>query len=204
MSDPISTIAMAAGLGWASGLRLYLVVFLLGMLGRLGWVALPEHLQILSHTPVLAVAGIMLLAEFLVDKIPGFDSLWDTIHTVIRIPAGALLAAGTVAGIDPDFTLAAALAGGVLAGTSHFAKAGTRALINTSPEPFSNWTASFGEDLLVPAGLWAALAHPAVFLALLAVFVLAACWLTPKLWRAVKRLREIIGKAVGERRTRAS
>lgn len=197
MSDPLSTIALAAGLGWASGLRLYLLVFVLGALGRLGLLALPEHLQLLSHTPILALSGALLAAEFLADKVPGFDSLWDAVHTFIRIPAGALLAAGTVAGVDPQWTFAAALLGGALAGTSHFTKAGTRALINVSPEPVSNWTASFTEDAMTAAGIWTAVAHPAVFLALLAVFLGISAWLAPKLWRGLQRMLGLVAKLAG-------
>ena len=186
MGDLVSTIAMAAGLSWASGLRLYAVLFAVGVAGKMGFVALPEHLQILSHNGVLAASGLMLTLEFFADKIPAIDSLWDSIHTFIRIPAGALLAAGAVAPIGPEWAFIAALLGGTLTGASHFTKAGSRALINTSPEPFSNWAASFGEDFLVAGGLWAALFAPVLFLIGLGLFLLFAIWMLPKIWRGVR------------------
>ncbi len=193
MGDIVSTIAMAAGLSWASGLRLYAVLFIVGVLGKMGFIALPEHLQILSHNGVLVASGLMLAVEFFADKIPAIDSLWDSIHTFIRVPAGALLAAGTVAHISPEWAFIAALLGGALTGGTHLTKAGSRALINTSPEPFSNWTASFGEDAMVAGGLWAALFAPVLFLVGLALFLLFMFWILPKIWRGVrlvlKRLR---------------
>jgi Domain of unknown function (DUF4126) len=177
---------MAAGLSWASGLRLYAVLFAVGVLGKMGFIALPAHLQILAHNGVLIASGLMLAMEFFADKIPAIDSLWDSVHTFIRIPAGALLAAGAVAHISPEWAFVAALLGGTLTGSTHFTKAGSRALINTSPEPFSNWTASFGEDFMVAGGLWAALFSPVVFLIGLFLFVLLMFWTLPKIWRGVK------------------
>lgn len=183
----VTTIAMAAGLGWASGMRLYAVLFFLGVLHYAGIYALPENLQVLAHPTVMAISGFLFLVEFLADKIPAFDSLWDALHTFIRIPGGALLAAAAVAGSDPALGVAAGLLGGTMAAGSHFTKSGGRALINASPEPFSNWAASFSEDTLAMAGLWAALKYPLAFLALLALFILCAAWLLPRLWRGVKR-----------------
>ena len=177
---------MAAGLSWASGLRLYAVLFVVGVLGKMGFIALPEHLQILSHSGVLAASGLMLTIEFFADKIPAIDSLWDAIHTFIRIPAGALLAAGTVADISPEWALVAALLGGTLTSGSHFVKAGSRALINTSPEPFSNWAASFSEDVMVAGSLWAALFAPILFFIGLSIFLLLMFWTLPKIWRGVR------------------
>lgn len=178
---------MAAGLSWASGLRLYAVIFTVGVLGKMGFVVLPEHLQILARDGVLAASAFMLAVEFLADKIPIVDSLWDSIHTFIRIPAGALLAAGAVAHLSPEWAfLAAALLGGTLTSGSHFTKAGSRALINMSPEPFSNWAASFGEDFMVAGGLWAALFAPVLFLGGLALFLLLMIWTLPKIWRGVR------------------
>ncbi len=177
---------MAAGLSWASGLRLYAVLFSVGVLGKMGFVALPEHLQLLSNNTVIAASGVMLAAEFFADKIPAIDTLWDSIHTFIRIPAGALLAAGAVAHISPEWAVVAALLGGTLTSGSHFTKAGSRALINISPEPFSNWAASFGEDFMVAGGLWAALFAPVLFLVGLAVFLLFMIWMLPKIWRGVR------------------
>ena len=130
--------------------------------------------------------------EFLVDKVPGIDSVWDALHTFIRIPAGALLAAGAVAHISPEWAFIAALLGGTLTGGTHLTKAGSRALINTSPEPFSNWAASFGEDFLVAGGLWAALFAPVLFLVALALFIVLVIWLLPKLWRGVKMVSRFL------------
>ena len=194
---------MAAGLSWASGLRLYLALFMVGALGKIGWIVLPDHLQILSRDGVLYASIFMLTMEFLADKIPLFDSLWDSLHTFIRIPAGAALAAGAVADIGPEWAFIAALLGGTLSSGSHFTKAGSRALINLSPEPFSNWAASFGEDFMAAAGLWAALFAPALFFVGLALFLLLMAWLLPKIWRGVrlvlKRTRDVQVQPVTER-----
>lgn len=196
--DPLTAIATAAGLGWASGMRLYAVLFFLGVLQHAGIYTLPPGLQPLAHPAVMAVSGFLFFVEFLADKVPGVDSLWDAVHTFIRIPAGAVLAAAAVASSDPGFAIAAGLLGGVIAAGTHFTKAGSRALINASPEPFSNWTASLGEDFLSALGLFAALKYPLLFLFLLALFIAAAIFLLPKLWRGIKRvlatLRERLGR----------
>lgn len=186
--DVLTATAMAAGLGWASGMRLYAVLFFLGLLQHAGIHVLPQNLQVLAHPTVMAISGFLFLVEFFADKIPGFDTLWDALHTFIRIPAGAVLAAAAVASGDPALGIAAGLLGGVIAAGAHLTKAGSRALINTSPEPFSNWTASFSEDTLALVGLWTALKYPLVFLALLVLFILLALWLLPKLWRGLKRV----------------
>jgi hypothetical protein len=184
--DMIQSVALAAGLAWGSGIRLYAVLFLAGLMARLGYVELPPDLALLTHAAVLVASGSMVLIEFFADKVPGLDTLWDAAHTFIRIPAGALLAALALADQDPALILAAAILGGTLTSAVHLAKAGSRALINTSPEPFSNWTASFGEEALLLGGLWTAFAHPLVFLAGLALFLLAALWLLPKIWRGLR------------------
>jgi hypothetical protein len=181
--DTLQLVALAAALGWASGIRLYAVLFIVGGLGFLGWFELPEHLRILAHPLVLAASGFMVLVEFFADKIPGVDTLWDLAHTLVRIPAGAALAASVFGDSPPAWTLAAAIVGGTLAAGSHFTKAGARMAINTSPEPFSNWAASFGEDLLVGVLLYLALAHPIALLIVLAILVALTLWLLPKLWR---------------------
>jgi hypothetical protein len=185
-SSLLQQLALAGGLAWASGMRLYAAVFIVGLLGRLGYVDLPAHLLVLQHTAVLAAAGVMLAAEFLVDKVPGFDSAWDAIHTFIRIPAGALLAWGAMGDQAPALQLAVVILGGAITSGTHLAKSGARAAINTSPEPFSNWTASFGEDGLLLAGLWLAFHHPLLFLVLLAAFLALVAWLVPKLFRFVR------------------
>ncbi len=181
-------LALAAALGWASGVRLYLVVLLTGMAGYFGWVPLPGGLQMLAHPIVLAVSGFMVFVEFFADKIPGLDSLWDMVHTVIRIPAGAALAAGVFGADHTLMALVAALLGGGFAATAHAAKATTRAAINTSPEPFSNVGASLVEDSMVPAGLWLAVAHPLVFAVLFVLVLILSVWLIRKSWRFLSGL----------------
>ncbi len=169
--DTTQLLALAAALGWASGLRLYAVVFLTGLAGYLGWVELPPGLQLLQRPLLLSASGLMLVVEFLADKIPGIDSLWDGLQTFIRIPAGALLAAGVFGGDQASWALIAALMGGTLAATSHVAKASTRAAANTSPEPFSNIGLSLVDDVAAPAMVWLSWAHPLWFFAVLAVVV---------------------------------
>ena len=186
--DLVQTIALSAGLAWASGLRLYLVVFLAGVLSYFGYLQLPATLAVLQHPLVMAAAGTMALAELVADKIPAFDSLWDSFQTFIRIPAGALLAAFALGEVDPAWGLAAGLLGGTITAGTHFAKAGSRLAINASPEPFSNWLASFSEEGMVLGGLWAMLASPLVFLGLLAVFMLIAGYVLFRLAGLLRRL----------------
>jgi len=194
--EHLQSLALAAGLAWASGVRLYAAIFIVGLLGRLGYVHLPEHLLLLQHNGVLIAAGIMLVAEFLADKVPGFDSAWDSIHTFIRIPIGAMLAWGAMSDAGADAQFIAAILGGAITGGTHLLKAGTRAAINTSPEPFSNWTASFGEDGVLFVGLWLMFAHPLAFLVLLGIFLAFVIWFVPKLLRF---LRSVWRKLCGER-----
>lgn len=186
--EMVQTVALSAGLAWASGLRLYLVVFLAGLLSTFGYLHLPETLAVLHNPLVIVVAGIMALAELIADKVPAFDSLWDSFQTFIRIPSGALLAAFAMGDVDPSWTVAAGLIGGTITAGTHFAKAGSRLAINTSPEPFSNWIASFGEEGMVLGGLWTMLASPLVFLGLLAIFLIIAGLVLVKLWGVVGRL----------------
>ncbi|MBS0321393.1 MAG: DUF4126 domain-containing protein [Proteobacteria bacterium] len=181
-------IALAATLGWASGIRLYAVLFIVGGLGYLGWIPLPGGLAILAHPFVLAAAFFMFAVEFFADKIPGVDSAWDFVQTFVRIPAGAALAASVFGDSGAATTFAAAILGGSLAAGSHLTKTGSRVLINTSPEPFSNWAASFGEDLTVGTLVVVAFTHPLVALALVVVMIGAALWLLPKIWRALRGL----------------
>jgi hypothetical protein len=186
--DTWQLVTIAATLGFASGLRLYAVLFVVGAAGWLGWVELPSGLAILAHPLVLAASGFMCLVEFFADKIPAVDSLWDAVHTLIRIPAGAALAASVFGDSSSATMLAAGILGGTLAAGSHFTKAGSRMLINTSPEPFSNWGTSLTEDVAVGGLLWLALAHPAVALAVLALLVALVIWLLPRVWRAIRRI----------------
>ncbi len=192
--DTPQLIAIAAALGWASGLRLYAVLFLVGLAGSLGWVDLPSGLRLLQHPLMLGASGFMLFVEFFADKIPGVDTLWDVIHTLVRIPAGAALAAA-VFGTDQGLTASvAALLGGTLAATSHFAKATTRAAVNTSPEPFSNIGLSLLGDATVPAALWLAFAHPWAFFGVLA---LALALMAVLLWKLGRFLGKVWRRLVG-------
>jgi hypothetical protein len=188
LASYLPDIAIAAALAWGSGLRAYAVVFALGLAGALGWVELPEHLRLLQHPLVLGASGLMTAVEFFVDKLPWLDTVWDAVHSFIRIPAGAALAAAVFGDSGAAVSLAAAILGGTLAAGVHFAKAGTRAAINTSPEPFSNWTASLAEDAMVPLGLWLAIVHPIAFFLLLALFLVAALLLLRFIWRGLRRL----------------
>lgn len=181
-------LALAAALAWGAGLRLYLTAFVLGAAAALGWLPLPEHLHSLAHPMVIAVAGFMAFVELFADKIPWLDSLWDALHTLIRIPAGAALAAAVFGDAGTAAATAAALFGGSIAATSHFTKAGTRAVVNASPEPFTNIALSLGEEGLVLGGLWLAVQHPLVFLVLLVVFLVLALLMLRMILRGLGRL----------------
>ena len=187
-ADTTHLLAVAAALGWASGLRLYAVLFLTGLAGFLGWVTLPPGLHLLQHPAMLGASGLLLFVEFFADKIPGVDTLWDAVHTLIRIPAGAALAA-SVFGLDQaTWATGAALLGGTLAATSHVAKATTRAAVNTSPEPFSNLALSFLGDAAVPGTLWLAFTHPIVALIVLAIATLSTVAIIALLMRFLRGL----------------
>ena len=187
-------LALAAALGWASGLRLYLVVFLTGLAGWIGGLELPPGLQVLQHPALLGASGFMLFIEFFADKIPWVDSLWDLVNSVIRVPAGAALAAGALGADSATLALMAALLGGTLAATSQAAKTSARAAANASPEPFTNLGLSLLEDGLVVAALWLATNHPLVFAVLLVVIVLAMWWIT---WTLFRFLRAVWRRALG-------
>jgi hypothetical protein len=200
--DTVSIIAAALGAAWASGINLYAAILMLGIMGATGSIDLPAELDILENPLVLGAAGLMYCVEFFADKIPGVDTLWDAVHSFIRIPAGALLAGAAFAQISPEAELVGLLLGGTLSAGTHFAKAGSRVLINTSPEPVTNWTASVGEDVAVVAGLWTALNYPVLFIVLLVVFTALVIWLMPKLWRAIKTIfAKIRGWFSGSRST---
>ena len=192
--DTASLLAIAAALGWASGLRLYAVVFLTGIAGFLGWVDLPAGLKLLQSPVMLGASGLMLVVEFFADKIPGIDTLWDLIHTLVRIPAGAALAAAVFGADQSSWAMAAALMGGTLAATSHVAKATTRAALNTSPEPFSNLAMSLLGDSVVPASLWLSWAHPSLFFVALAVALVVMIGL---IWVLAKFLRGLASRVFG-------
>jgi hypothetical protein len=181
-------LALAAALAWGSGLRAYAVIFATGLAGALGWIELPGHLGVLQHPIVLGASGFMTCVELFADKLPWLDSVWDVLHSFIRIPAGAALAAAVFGDSSTATTVAAALLGGTLTAAVHAAKSGTRAAINTSPEPFSNWAASLTEDAAVPVGLWVAVAHPLLFFFLLAAFLTVAALLVRFIWRGLAGL----------------
>jgi hypothetical protein len=196
--DLIQSVALAGGMAWASGMRLYAVLFTAGLLSRFGYLHLPATLHVLENPLVLSIAGFMLAMEFLADKIPAVDSVWDGIHTFIRIPAGALLAALALGDHDPALMVAAGLLGGTLTAGTFAAKAGSRALINTSPEPISNIATSFGEDALVATGFFTAIQYPVLFLVLLGVFVVLLIWLLPRIFRGVRLVfGGLFGKPAG-------
>ncbi|MDI1291458.1 MAG: DUF4126 domain-containing protein [Methylobacter sp.] len=183
-----TTLALSMGLAWASGINLYATLFTLGYLANTGNIDLPPDLQIVANPMVMGAAGLMYCVEFFADKTPGIDTGWDAIHTFIRIPAGAMLAAGAIGDLNPAVELAAAIMGGSLAAGSHATKAGSRVMINASPEPFSNWAASISEDVVVITGVWACINHPVLFLIALGLFILLMIWLLPKIWAGVKRV----------------
>jgi len=184
-------IALAAALGWASGLRLYAVLAITGLAGYAGWVDLPSGLQVLQHPAMLLASAFMLFVEFFADKIPGLDSLWDLVHTAVRIPAGAALAAAVFGADHATAATVAALLGGTLAATSHVAKATTRAAVNTSPEPLSNVGMSLLGDLAVPSVLWLAWQEPTVAIAVVAIGFVAMLVIT---WMLAKFLRRVLGR----------
>ena len=190
--DLLPSVALAGGMAWASGLRLYAAVLAAGLLGRFGYLQLPEALRILENPWILGLAAILFIVEFLADKIPAVDSAWDSLQAFIRIPAGAILAALALGDHDPAWMVAAGLLGGTLTAGTQAAKSGSRALINTSPEPFSNVTASLGEDALVAVGLWSAMKYPVLFIVGLALFVLFLFWFLPRIFRGVRAVWAVL------------
>lgn len=195
--DTTHLLALAAALGWASGVRLYAVVFVCGMAGALGWIPLPAGLHILQHPAMLAASGFMLFVEFFADKIPIVDSLWDVVHSVIRVPAGAALAASVFGADSATMAAAAGLMGGALAATSFATKASTRAAVNTSPEPFSNVAVSLSEDGMVLGALWLAIHHPIAFGITLVITLALSAWLLAVLVKyllaVLRRVRRWLG-----------
>ena len=202
MQEIITYIALSMGVAWASGLNLYAAILVLGLLGATGNMTLPETLQILQNPLVIGAAALMYGVEFFADKFPGLDNVWDTLHTFIRIPAGAILAASAVADVEPSLSFAAALVGGTLTAGAHLAKAGTRLLVNTSPEPFSNIGASVAEDTMVVAGLWTAIYFPIIFLVFLTGFLILLIWWLPILWRGLKGIYDTVRRFFASTKTR--
>jgi hypothetical protein len=183
----IEALSLAMGTAWTSGINLYATVAALGIAHQAQLIQLPPDLQVLSHPAVIAVACTMYVIEFFADKVPYVDSGWDVLHTFIRIPAGAILAARALGDMNPALELAAILAGGSIALAAHATKATARLAINASPEPFSNWTASVAEDLTVLGGIWMIFNHPIVMMVLVLSFIALTVWLVPKLFRLAKR-----------------
>ena len=194
--DTAHLVALAAALGWASGVRLYLVVFLTGLAGALGWVTLPPGLHLLQSPLVLGASAVLAAVEFLADKIPAVNAVWDGLHTVLRVPGGALLAAGVFGGDQAQWTLVAALAGGALAATSHLAKTTTTASLTAFPEPVTHTGISLVSDLSVPVMLWLAFTHPVLFAVALFVIVAGMVGTTVVLFRFLRALaRRLTGRA---------
>ncbi|MEA3548465.1 MAG: DUF4126 domain-containing protein [Thermodesulfobacteriota bacterium] len=189
-----NTLALSMGAAWASGINLYATLMMLGVLSATGNMTLPPELQILANPLVIGAATLMFIVEFVADKMPGVDTGWDSIHTFIRIPAGAMLAAGAVGDVNQAMTLSAAIVGGGLAASSHAFKSGSRVMINTSPEPFSNWLVSVAEDITVLGGIWLAVQNPVLFLVLLLFFIVLMVWLLPKLWKFIKIVFTTLGR----------
>src|SRR5918995_1551996 len=183
----IEALSLAMGTAWTSGINLYATVAALGLAGRFEMIQLPQTLEVLTHPIVIAVACIMYAIEFFADKIPYVDNGWDVLHTFIRVPAGAILAARSLGDMNPALELAALLAGGTVALAAHGTKATARLAINASPEPFSNWFASVTEDVAVVGGIWMIFNHPLLMLILVLVFLAMVIWLVPKLFRLAKR-----------------
>lgn len=193
----MTTLSLTMGVAWASGINLYAAILVLGLGGMTGYVEVPESLAMLQDPLVVGAAGVMYMVEFFADKVPGVDTGWDTLHTFIRIPAGAMLAASSVGDVGAGMQIAAGMIGGGITSVTHAGKTGSRVMINTSPEPVTNWTASVAEDLSVIGGLWLALNHPVLFIIALVAFIALLIWLLPKLWRAIKLVFNKIGQWLG-------
>jgi hypothetical protein len=185
-NELIQQIALLLGVGLGSGFNVYLTMLILGLSGLTGNFVLPEQLEFLQNPLIIGLAGILYLTEFSIDKIPGLDSLWDSVHTFVRVPLGAVFGADIMAESGALVEALGAVSGGVLASSTHLVKSGTRALINTSPEPASNWTASVSEDVAVFGGLWAALNYPLVWIVVTVLIIILIIWLLPKIWRGIK------------------
>ncbi len=182
----IEALSLAMGTAWTSGINLYATVAALGIANRLEMIQLPPGLEVLSHPGVIAIACIMYVIEFVADKVPYVDTGWDVLHTFIRVPAGAILAARSLGDVNPALELMAVLGGGTIALVAHGTKATTRLAINASPEPFSNWIASFAEDVTVLGSVWLMFNHPIVMMILVLAFLGLMVWLIPKIFRLAK------------------
>ncbi len=201
--NPLATLGLGLGSAWLSGFNLYATVLTLGLLQRFHLVQLPGDLDFVSRGWVLASAALLYLIEFLADKIPVVDSVWDAVHTFIRVPAGAVLAASAFAHFDPAVRAVAVLAGGTLALSSHGAKASVRMTANASPEPFSNIFLSIVEDIFTIGLAALAAFHPLVILVIILLFILLMVWLGPKIFRAIRRMLREVGSTLGHPRAPA-
>lgn len=186
--DFLQNLALAGGLAWGAGVRLYATVFIAGMLARLGYVHLPADLAVLSSDWVLWTSGILAVGDFIADKSPGFDSFWDGVHTFARVPAGIFLAWGAAGDQGPAIQFACALLGGAVVSGTHLAKSSARLAINHSPEPFSNWLTSIAEDGVWLSAMWLMVSHPLAFLVALGAFLVLLVWLLPRIWRGLGAL----------------
>ena len=184
----ISTVALALGGAWASGIRLYAAVATLGLLSRFGLVTLPGNMAVMENPWVIGVAGVLFLVEFLADKIAFVDSIWDVVHTFIRIPAGAVIAAAAFADFQPAVQFAALLIGGGVAFSSHGTKTATRAAVNTSPEPFSNVAVSAVEDVVSVGGILLSVFLPILAIAVIVTLVFVSIILLPRLLKTLKTI----------------
>ena len=186
--DWFSTLSLALGSAWTSGINLYATITVLGLLEKFGGVKLPGGLDVLANWWIIGFAGGLYIVEFFADKIPYLDSVWDVIHTFIRVPAGLVVAYGATENLDPSIYIPAALLGGGLAFSSHSTKAAARLGANLSPEPFSNWALSIVEDIIAIGGTFLAVFAPAIIAVVLILFVLFFIWFSPKAYRAIRRL----------------
>jgi len=183
----IEALSLAMGTAWISGINLYATVAALGIANRMEMIHLPQNLEVLSHPGVIAIACVMYLIEFFADKVPYVDSGWDALHTFIRVPAGAILAAQSLGHLNPALEMMALLAGGSVSLAAHGTKATVRLAINASPEPFSNWLASVTEDVTVFGSIWLMFNYPIIMLILVLTFLAGVAWLVPKIYRLAKR-----------------
>lgn len=198
--DTITVLGSAAGLGLLAGIRLYFTVFALGLAIRLGWFepnAAMSHLHLLAQTPVLVGSGALFITEFIADKVPWFDSVWDAIHTFIRPVGAAALGITALGTFDPQMTFLIGLLSGGVALTGHASKAATRVAVNHSPEPFSNWAISFAEDAFVPFGLWVVMEHPVIAAIVVAIFLVFFVLLAGVVWKAFRSIFGRMRRATG-------
>jgi hypothetical protein len=183
-----SPLSLALGSAWTSGINLYATVSVLGLLQRFTSIELPGGLDVLDNWWIIGIAGGLYIIEFVADKVPYIDSVWDVIHTFVRVPAGAIIAYSATTDMDAAIVVAATLLGGGLALSSHGTKAAVRGIANMSPEPVSNWALSIGEDILAFTGTLLAVLAPIIVAIFLVLFGLSFLWFAPKVFRAIKRM----------------